>query len=215
MNEERYFTSIAAAYLAGRAGNKLTPSMPPEQQKSLVEAATAYVRPLLDKFKRKSVLPRVSKAIGFLRGVAPSSLLDVGFGRGTFLWPCMEAFPGIKITGIDIDPSRVKDLDCISKGGLQQVAGVHADVTDMPFEDRSFDVATALEVLEHVPDYGEAMRELKRVARRFVAMSVPTKEDDNPLHLRVIKKEMFEEHFDRLNYSFVRGHMLAFANVGE
>jgi hypothetical protein len=32
-------------------------------------------------------LPRVRKVLGVLRGVHPANLLDVGSGRGAFLWP--------------------------------------------------------------------------------------------------------------------------------
>jgi ubiquinone/menaquinone biosynthesis C-methylase UbiE len=44
---------------------------------------------------------------------------------------------------------------------------------DLPFPDRSFDLAAAIEVLEHVPDPAAALRELRRVARGDVVLSVP------------------------------------------
>lgn len=36
------------------------------------------------RFKSHDDLPRVHKALGFLRGIWPESLLDVGSGRGAF-----------------------------------------------------------------------------------------------------------------------------------
>jgi SAM-dependent methyltransferase len=44
-------------------------------------------------------------------------------------------------------------------------ADVPADITDLPFEDESFDLALCLHVLEHVPDDRAAIRELARVLR--------------------------------------------------
>ena len=39
-------------------------------------------------FKRsEKLMPRVHKALGFLRGICFDSLLDVGSGRGAFLFP--------------------------------------------------------------------------------------------------------------------------------
>ena len=36
------------------------------------------------------------------RGLAPASLLDVGSGRGAFLWPLLEAFPGLPVIAVEI-----------------------------------------------------------------------------------------------------------------
>lgn len=48
---------------------------------------------------------------------------------------------------------------------LHRSAKVTADITDLPFEDDSFDVVYCSHVLEHVVDDKKAMRELRRVLR--------------------------------------------------
>jgi ubiquinone/menaquinone biosynthesis C-methylase UbiE len=48
-----------------------------------------------------------------------------------------------------------------------------ADVHHLPFPDNSFDLVLCLEVLEHVPDSRLGLRELLRVARDHVLVSVP------------------------------------------
>ena len=47
-------------------------------------------------FKVKDELPRVQVVLGFLQGIVPAgqagTLLDVGSGRGVFLFPCSVSF---------------------------------------------------------------------------------------------------------------------------
>lgn len=57
-------------------------------------------------FKEKENLPRVQVVLGFLHGVVPAgqcqSLLDVGSGRGVFLFPLLRDFPELDVTSIVI-----------------------------------------------------------------------------------------------------------------
>ncbi|MFY0630290.1 MAG: methyltransferase domain-containing protein [Flavobacteriaceae bacterium] len=46
------------------------------------------------------------------------------------------------------------------------IADVKADITDLPFEDDSFDVIFCNHVLEHIPDDTKAMQELYRVLKK-------------------------------------------------
>src|SRR5687768_8078680 len=86
--DDRYFTRLAAAYVRGKLGR----DAPRVSHDELIAAGLAGgLR--LHKFKRSTELPRVRKVLGLLRGLSPASLLDVGSGRGTFLWPLLDAFP--------------------------------------------------------------------------------------------------------------------------
>jgi 2-polyprenyl-3-methyl-5-hydroxy-6-metoxy-1,4-benzoquinol methylase len=44
---------------------------------------------------------------------------------------------------------------------------------DLPFAEDEFDLATAIEVLEHVPDPRRTLAEMARCARRHLLVSVP------------------------------------------
>jgi hypothetical protein len=63
------------------------------------------------------MLPRVRRALGMLKGLRPKSLLDVGRGRGVFLWPLLEQFPELEVTAIDTSVVRAHDLDAVARGG--------------------------------------------------------------------------------------------------
>ena len=107
--DDRYFTRLAAAYVRGKLGRE-APGLTPEELIS--EGLAGGLR--LHKFKRNTELPRVRKVLGILRGLSPASLLDVGSGRGTFLWPLLDAFPWLEVTAVDVNPVRVADIEAVA-----------------------------------------------------------------------------------------------------
>jgi ubiquinone/menaquinone biosynthesis C-methylase UbiE len=168
---ERYFSELATAFVRGRLGNPTA---------SIDDGLAAGLR--LHKFKQNSDLARVRRVLGVLRGLAPSTLLDIGSGRGTFLWPVMAGFPEVIVTAIDVLDQRIADMDAVRRGGIKRLRVFQMDVCDLAFPDASFDGVTILEVLEHLHNPEVALRQALRVARRFVIASVPSTPDDNPEH---------------------------------
>lgn len=175
-----YYEDLLLAFVRGRA------EIPVENvQEALDEALLRDLH--TDKFKRKKVLPRVEKTLELLKALKPTDVLDVGCGRGTALWPMMEAFPSVPFTGVDAYEGRSVDLRAMRDAGITQIADAHAmDAENLSGLARNqFDVATILEVLEHLETPEDAVKELIRVTRRAVVMSVPSVPDWNPDHLRV------------------------------
>lgn len=171
----------------------------------------------LHRFKRSS-LPRVRSVLGVLRGLAPASLLDVGSGRGAFLWPLLDAFPALPVTSLDEDAKWTTDVARVTAGGVDSLRALTGDVRAIEAEDDAFDVVTILEVLEHLPDPERAAAEVLRVARRFVVASVPSKPDDNPGHIQLFDKTRLSALFAeagaaRVNVQFVLNHMIAVVRV--
>ena len=144
-------------------------------------------------FKEKDPLPRVQVVLGFLQGIVAAgqceSLLDVGSGRGAFLFPLLRQFPDLEVTSIDILPHRVDLLECISLGGVENLHPMLADLCDNALPDKSFDVVSMLEVLEHIPDTAKAVKNAVRIARKYIVVSVPSKPDDNPEHIHLFSNE--------------------------
>lgn len=211
---ERYYTRLAAAYVRGKLGG-LAPQTAGEEE-LIAAGLAAGLR--LHKFKRNAELPRVRKVIGVLRGLSPSSLLDVGSGRGTFLWPLLDAFPGLRVTSLDVNPVRVADITAVSAGGLTNLSALLMDAAEMGLEDNHAEVVTALEVLEHLASPQKAAAEAVRVASRYVVASVPSKEDDNPEHVNLFDARGLESLFldagaRGVKVDYVPNHMIAVVKV--
>lgn len=71
-----------------------------------------------------------------------------------------------------------------------------------------------LEVLEHLDDPQAAAAEATRMARRFIVVSVPSQEDDNPEHLRLFNQASLCELFlnagaRKVTCEWVLNHMIA------
>jgi ubiquinone/menaquinone biosynthesis C-methylase UbiE len=229
-SSETVFRRLAAAYVRGRLGT--APDHPPSLQlarplNSLDDTeldaviATGVESGLrLHRFKRTMELPRVRRVLGVLRGMQPESLLDIGSGRGAFLWPLLDAFPALPVTALDRLDYRVADLGAVHDGGVTTLTAVLGDATALPFADRAFDVVMALEVVEHISDTDRALAEICRVARRFVIISVPSKADNNPEHIHLFDRatltNLLQRHGgERITSEYVLNHLIAVARMGS
>lgn len=208
----RLYLDLAAAFVRGKMPT--APDLPSEEL--VRHGLQAGLR--LHKFKRTSGLSRVRKVLGILRGLGPEDLLDIGSGRGVFLWPLLDAFPSLRVMAIDEDPQRVADLEAVAAGGIGRLTAGLMDATKLALPDRHVDVVTFLEVLEHISKPDKALAEAVRVARRFVVVSVPSKEDDNPQHIHLFTKDSLQGLFaaagvQRVSFDAVLNHMIAVGKV--
>lgn len=170
-------------------------------------------------FKKKEQLPRVKAVMGFLKAVQPQSLLDVGSGRGVFLFPFLTEFPWVPVTSADILPHRVEMLEHIAAGGMDMLTAVQKNICQWSTGEKLFDVVTLLEVLEHIPDVQTAVNNAVRLAKRFVVVSVPSQPDNNPEHIHLLTKDILTELFanagcKKLHFDGVNGHLIMMATVG-
>jgi 2-polyprenyl-3-methyl-5-hydroxy-6-metoxy-1,4-benzoquinol methylase len=101
----------------------------------------------------------------------PQSLLDVGCGEGVLTHQWAQRLGDKRIVGIDLDDPLLHEQ---WKG--RQAPNLTYQVMkaeNLPFADGEFDVATAIEVLEHVPDPAHTVAEMARVAGGHLLVSVP------------------------------------------
>ena len=101
----------------------------------------------------------------------PRSIVDVGCGEGVLTEQWAERFPDARLVGIDLDDPKLRaEWERRSRPNLQFATGTG---DRLPFGNGEFEAATAMEVLEHVPDPEAVVAEMARVSSGWVLASVP------------------------------------------
>lgn len=95
---------------------------------------------------------------------AGKTILDIGCSKGSYVKYLCEK--GYDAYGIDV-------LDHQGWEGKYQDRFKQGDITNLPFEDNSFETLLAFEVLEHISDINLAVKEMHRVSKKNIIISVP------------------------------------------
>jgi SAM-dependent methyltransferase len=101
---------------------------------------------------RRNVLERV---VADLRLPTDARILDAGCGSGRNM---IELARHGTVTGIELSETSVR-VACARDAGEV----IEGSVLEMPFDDRAFELAVSLDVIEHLEDDLGALRELRRV----------------------------------------------------
>ena len=120
--------------------------------------ATASLKPTLEDL-------RMAKVLAMLPGDL-FKVLEIGARHGVMTRKLAQQVGSV--TALDLSMPKFQ-ID-----GVTNAAG---NVERLAFEDDSFDCIVCTEVLEHVPDLQSASRELTRVARKYVLIGVPYRQD--------------------------------------
>jgi 2-polyprenyl-3-methyl-5-hydroxy-6-metoxy-1,4-benzoquinol methylase len=121
------------------------------------------VRRLMSRFER--TLDELFSRAG------PESILDVGCGEGVLTSQWAARLGSGRVVGIDLeDPKLAAEWSARARPNLEFRT---VEATSLPFADGEFDLAAAIEVLEHVPSPEQTVAEMARVARRHLLVSVP------------------------------------------
>ena len=104
------------------------------------------------------------------RRASPASLLDVGCGEGVLTHKWAQRIEG-RVVGLDLDDPQLHEEWKGRQAPNLEYRVMKAE--NLPFADDEFDVATAIEVLEHVPDPEHTVSEMARVASGHLLVSVP------------------------------------------
>lgn len=100
------------------------------------------------------------------------SLLDAGCGNGFFCHWISSRRRLKNVTGIDISEPRIE----AARKRYPRFTFASGNLSALPFDKAQFHTVTCIEVLEHTPDPLTVVRELVRVARKYVLITVPDRQ---------------------------------------
>lgn len=97
------------------------------------------------------------------------SFLDAGCGEGFIDSIIYNNINDISLKGLEYTEEALN----IARKMNPQAEYIQGDIYNMPFEDNSADIVICTEVLEHLEKPEQAVRELLRVSRRYILLTVP------------------------------------------
>lgn len=137
---------------------------------------------------------------------AEDTVLDIGCGDGPFAHFCAEL--GAEVIVADVDADKIAALEArLKQLSTRGVTALVTDANPIPLPDARANKIIAMEVLEHVEDPAQFMRELVRVAKPgaqfLITVPDPLGESvqkklapvayfEHPNHIRVFQRDEFE-----------------------
>ncbi len=106
-----------------------------------------------------------------LEAASPISLLDVGCGEGVLVHQWAQRLEPARVVGIDLEEPSIQAGWEQRKAPNLEYKVMRAE--NLPFAENEFDLACAIEVLEHVPDPEHTLAEMARCAEHRLLVSVP------------------------------------------
>jgi SAM-dependent methyltransferase len=146
--------------------------------------------------------------------VAPGAMdvLDIGCGLGAFLKRASERFPDWRLHGTDVEPSAISTTSRL----VPRATVSRASAAETPYSDDSFDIITAWDVIEHVPDLERVAVSISRMLKPngLFVFVVPVYDglagpairrlDKDPTHLHKEPRDAWLEwanqHFDSIEW---------------
>ena len=110
------------------------------------------------------------KSIGIcVESTGPKTVLDVGCGEGVIVRTLSGRLAGLNIDGLDVHGQSLAIARAFNPG----LCFVQGSVYHLPVRDNAYDLVLCTEVLEHLERPEAALRELVRVSRKHILLTVP------------------------------------------
>lgn len=104
-----------------------------------------------------------------IKDLSPNTILDAGCGEGFTMNKLLQENIGKKIEGIEY----AKEAISLGKKIYPNLIIKQASVYELPYKNNSFDLIICTEVLEHLEEPAKALKEMLRVTKRYLIISVP------------------------------------------
>ena len=106
--------------------------------------------------------------LSHLHLVNPFEVIDLGCGGGRNIERFASQITSGKVVGIDysevsVEKSTKLNKDAINEGKVEIIQG---SVSEMPFDDNTFDIVTGFETIYFWPDFINDLKEVNRVLKK-------------------------------------------------
>ena len=140
-------------------------------------------------------------------------ILDIGCGGGVnverFLNMTENKVYGLDYSEIAVEKSTKLNQDAIDEGRCEVIQG---SVSELPFEDKTFDIVTGFETVYFWPDFVNDCKEVRRVLKDDGIMficneAIPDEEDERQkelidlLDMKIFSEDEFDEYLREAGFS--------------
>ena len=140
-------------------------------------------------------------------------ILDIGCGGGVnverFLSMTENKVYGLDYSEIAVEKSTKLNQDAIDEGRCEVIQG---SVSELPFEDNTFDIVTGFETVYFWPDFVNDCKEVRRVLKDDGIMficneAIPDEEDERQkelidlLDMKIFSEDEFDEYLREAGFS--------------
>ena len=139
-----------------------------------------------------------------LKGISFHTMLDAGCGTGVLLQAIHERYPHVKLTGSEYSGQGLQ----FARKRLPDAEFMTMDLSKQPLE-RTFDLITCIDVLEHIPDDRAALRNLHQMSAEYAILSVPLgplfrEEAERLGHVHGYRRSSFESKIREAGFEIVK-----------
>lgn len=110
-----------------------------------------------------------SSLISLVKPLKPTTILDAGCGEGFTMDKLSKNGIGKKIEGVEYS----KDALVLGRRLFPNLTFKEGSAYELSYKDNSFDLVICTEVLEHLGNPSKALREILRVSKKYLIISVP------------------------------------------
>lgn len=110
-----------------------------------------------------------SSLISLVKPLKAKLILDAGCGEGFTMDKLSKHGIGEKIEGVEYSTDAIE----LGKKFFPHLTIKQGSIYDLPYKVNSFDLVVCTEVLEHLEEPAKALKEMMRVSRKYLIISVP------------------------------------------
>lgn len=104
------------------------------------------------------------QAIGSLHAFKPRAILDIGSGIGCYALYLAAKYPKTKVTGWEIDRSKLKESNKLLKEfGTKNAAFVYGDIAKRIEYKNTYQLVFIIDVMEHIEDYKKVLKNMYKL----------------------------------------------------